>query len=472
MAPPYPHPRPRARILQFGGGNFLRGFLDWKVEGMNRAAGTDWGIIVLRSLGGVADSALNAQDGLYTVLARGLGADGQPVSDVRVVGAVLREISCQTDWPRVLELAANPEIEVVVSNTTESGIAHDPGADPADAPPASFPAKLAVLLHHRWQAGAPGWQVIPCELTDKVGDLLAGLVRRHAADWGWPQAFLDWLGRACSFHNTLVDRIVTGRPRGDLAAIESRLGYADPCLITTEPFHFLAIEQRPDQPPIRLPLADFDDGTLVTPDVTPWKLRKVALLNGAHTALCPLALIAGIPTVGAAMGDPAGRAFLVRLMQEEIKPFLNLPGPDLDRFAAEVLNRFANPFIAHAWHDISLNAVSKIRQRNLDRMAAYHARHGAPAPLFSLSLAAWLVFYLGRFPGAAQLPPRDTPETLARIAALQPLQGLALVRAWLGDTTLWGRSLDLPDLRATVLHHVEALSERPFRLADWPGLLT
>lgn len=456
---PYPHPRPRARILQFGGGNFLRGFLDWKIDRMNAAAGTDWGVVIVRSVGSVDGSALNAQGGLYTVLTQGIGPAGQ-VDEARIVGSVLREISAE-DWGQVLALAADPGVEVVVSNTTEAGIVFDPAARASDAPPASFPAKLAVLLHHRWQAGLPGWQVIPCELTDKAGDLLAAHVAAHALAWGYPGAFLDWLGRDCSFHNTLVDRIVPGKPRGPVD-----LGYADACVITAEPFHFLAIECRPGQPRVRLPLADHDPGTIVVPEVTPYKLRKVALLNGSHTALCPLALIAGVRMVGEAMNS-GGRGFLERLMAEEILPFLDLPRADLEDFAAEVLNRFANPFIAHAWHDISLNAVAKIRQRNLDRMAAYQAAHGAPAPLMALSLAAWLVFYLGRFPGAEGLAPRDSAEVLAGMAALKGLEDEPLVAAWLSDAALWGTSLDRPDLRAAVLAGYRRLTSGPVRLEDW-----
>lgn len=468
--PPFDRPRPRARILQFGGGNFLRGFFDWKIDVMNQAAGTDWGIVILRSVGSAQGSALNAQGGLYTVLTRGIGPNG-PMSEPRVVGSVLEEIGCQTDWPRILDLACDPAIEVVTSNTTEAGIVLDPAARLDDAPPASFPAKLAVLMAHRWRAGLPGWQVIPCELTDKAGDLLRGHVLAHARAWDLPEAFVDWVETTCSFHNTLVDRIVPGRPKADLAAIEADLGYADPCLIAAEPFHFLAIECRPGQPRLRLPLADWDPGTIVVPDVAPWKLRKVALLNGAHTALCPLALIAGVPTVGAALSDPAGRAFLARLIETEIKPFLDLPRADIDAFADEVMNRFANPFIAHAWHDISLNAISKIAQRNLDRMAAYQARHHHPAPLMALSLAAWAVFYTGRFPGALALPPRDAPEHLARVAALKDLEGEALVSAWLSQSAFWGTSLDEPGLRAMVLRDYLRLTAGPFHLADWPELV-
>lgn len=468
-------PRPTPRILQFGGGNFLRGFIDWKIDRMNEAAGTDWGIVILRSVGGRDGSALNDQDGIYTVVSRGLGGEGTPVTETRVVAAVREEIDCSADWARVLDLAARPEITVILSNTTETGIVFDPAARPTDAPPASFPAKLTALLAHRWRMlgpDAPGWQVIPCELTDRAGDALAALVRDHARAWSLPDAFLDWLDARVPFYNTLVDRIVTGAPKADRTAVEAALGYHDPCLTTTELFHFLAIEQRPDQPPLALRLADHDPGTLIVPDVAPLKLRKVAILNGAHTALCPLALLAGVPTVGAALEIAAARQFLDRVLDREILPFLDLPAEDTRAFSAEVLRRFANPFVQHHWHDISLNAVSKIRARNLDRMDAYlTAEADAPRGL-TLSLAAWILFYLGRFPGADNLPPRDTPEVLAIFSEYQAVTGdEALAQSVLADARLWGKPIDHPALSRALARDLSRLQERLASTPDLPSLL-
>lgn len=468
-------PRPTPRILQFGGGNFLRGFIDWKIDRMNEAAGTDWGIVILRSVGGRDGSALNAQGGLYTVVSRGIDPDGMAASEARVVAAVREEIDCQAQWARVLDLAARPEIAVILSNTTETGIVFDPSARPTDAPPASFPAKLTALLAHRWQTlgpAAPGWQIIPCELTDRAGDSLAAIVRDHARAWGLPQGFLDWLAAQVPFYNTLVDRIVTGAPKADRDAIEAALGYHDPCLTTTELFHFLAIEQRADQPRPSLPLAEHDAGTVVVSDVTGLKLRKVAILNGAHTALCPLALLAGVSTVGDAMDMAPARDFLTRVLDREILPFLDLPPDDTAAFASEVLRRFANPFVQHHWHDISLNAIAKIRTRNLDRMIAYAEKHDRPPPGLTLSLAAWILFYLGRFPGAERLPPRDIPEVLDAFAPLRHLTDpQALAAAVLAQPVFWGRSIADPRLCEAVAADVQEIARCLQSGADLPALL-
>lgn len=447
-------PRPTPRILQFGGGNFLRGFIDWKIDRMNETAGSDWGIVILRSIGGGSGSALNDQDGLYTVVSRGLGEEGTAITESRVVAAVREEIDCAAEWTRVLEFAARPEIEVVLSNTTETGIVFDPDAQEGDPPPASFPAKLTSLLSHRWRAlglDAPGWQVIPCELTDRPGDALAVMVKQHARAWNLPPAFFDWLGGRVTFYNTLVDRIVTGAPKSDRDVIEADLGYHDPCLTTTELFHFLAIEQRVDQQELVLRLADHDPGTIVVSDVSDIKLRKVAILNGAHTALCPLALLAGVSTVGEAMKTETAKRFLTLLLRDEIIPQLDLPRSDCTIFAEEVLRRFANPFVQHHWHDISLNAVSKIRARNLDRMVGYETAHGKAPARLSLSLAAWILFYLGRFPATERFPPRDMDNVRQVFTELaQCRDDTDLAARVLTDARLWGQSIDTPALRSAV----------------------
>ena len=465
-------PRPLPRILQFGGGNFLRGFMDWKIDRLNADTGSDWGVVILRSLGSTQGSALNAQGGLYTVVSRGIGADGAAQSHSHLVGSVLEELSCATQWDRVLSFARNPLIEVILSNTTEAGIVYEAGQGAEDTPPSSFPAKLTRLLIERWRAlghrTGMGWQVLPCELTEHSGDTLRELVLRHAADWAVDAACLAWIAGETVFYNTLVDRIVTGHPTpAALGDLEQALGYRDPCLITAELFHLLVIETPPDKPAFKLRLADHDAGTIEVPDAAPYRLRKVALLNGAHTALCPLALLCGVQTVGAAMAEPAVLALLHQVLTKEIKPFVPLPQADLDQFAEDVLRRFANPFIQHRWYDISLNGLAKFRDRLLGRLLAYQDRNAAPAPILSLSLAAWLVFYLGWFDAAQTLPPRDQAPVLALIARLKALPDTAaIVDGFLGDIGLWGRSLAEPALAAAMVADVAFLMQPSLQPQD------
>lgn len=473
--------RPTVRILQFGEGNFLRAFVDWKIDRMNEKAGADWGVVVVRPIAGGNPHTLNEQDGLYTVLTRGVADDGTTVSEARLVTCVRQEISSHDAWGDVLALARNPDIAVVVSNTTDAGIAYVGDVLYANLPPVSFPAKMTRLLHERWKhfAGAPdkGWQIIACELIDHNGEELRRIVLQYAEEWKLQPAFVAWVKEHNAFYNTLVDRIVPGYPKADAQAIEAELGYRDIFMTVGEYFHFFVIERKPGQPALRLPLAEYDEGTIVAEDVTPYKMRKVAILNGAHTALCPLALICGIMTVGEAVSDPVGAKFLHRLLNEEVVPFLPLPKAELESFAAAVLRRFANPFIRHLWYDISLNGLVKYQTRNLERLEAYMMAEGKPASLNTLSLAAWLVFYLGRYPGAEKLPPRDSAEILAKIAAIGALDdgtgaGRArMVAAYLGESAFWGRSIDTPALRASVAADFALLTDAPPSFERLAGII-
>jgi tagaturonate reductase len=473
--------RPRPRILQFGEGNFLRAFVDWKIDRMNEAGHLDWGVVVVRPIAGGNPHFLNEQDGLYTVLSRGVDENGKAVSEPRLVASVLKEIPSHEDWAAVLGLARDPEITVVVSNTTDAGIAYVPTVAYDDAPPISFPGKMTRLLHERWKAFAgaadKGWQMIACELIDHNGDELRRIVLRHAEEWGLEPAFIAWIKEANAFYNTLVDRIVPGYPKADAAEVEKELGYTDRFMTTGELFHFFVIERQPGQPELRLPLAQYDPDTVVVDDATPYKARKVAILNGAHTALCPLALISGVETVGEAVTSPVGAKFLDRLLAEEVKPFLSLPQDELQAFADAVLRRFANPYIRHLWYDISLNGLVKYQTRDLDRLLAYLDRHGKPAPLMTLSLAAWLVFYLGRYPGADKLPPRDAAEIVDKAKAIGAKDDgtaagrEAMVAAYLQEPAFWGKSIDTPALRAAVVADFMALTEAPMSFDRLAGLI-
>lgn len=464
--------RPTPRILQWGEGNFLRAFVDWKIDRMNEASDGDWGVVVVRPIAGGNPHSLNEQDGLYTVLSRGVDEKtGEARSDSRIVASVRKEIPSHEDWPAVLELAHNPDITVVISNTTDAGIAYVPTVAYDDAPQVSFPGKMTRLLHERWKTfdGKPetGWQMIACELIDHNGEMLREIVLRHAKEWGLEPEFISWIESANAFYNTLVDRIVPGYPRTEVEELEKQLGYSDRFMTATELFHFFVIEQKPGQPDLRLPLADHDAGTIVVPDVSPYKARKVAILNGAHTGLCPLALISGVETVGEAVTTNTGAAFLDRLLGEEVMPFLTLPQDELKSFAGAVRSRFANPYIRHLWYDISLNGLVKYQTRNLERLEAYTAKYGRPAPLMTLSLAAWLVFYAGKYAGADKYPPRDSAEIIARVKEIAALDNgtaagrEAMISAYLAETSFWGKSIDGPALRTRVGEDYVWLTKEP-----------
>ncbi len=472
--------RPTPRIIQFGEGNFLRAFMDWKIDRMNEVAGTDFGVVVVRPIDGGIPFSLNDSDGVYTAVTRGVNLDGKPVSNFRQVACIRKEMSAVSDWKDVLSMARNTDFATVISNTTEAGITYVPDCKLQDEPPASFPAKVTRLLFERFNScggnSAPGFQFLPCELIDKNGDNLEKTVLQHARDWELPTEFLDWIGTHSAFYNTLVDRIVPGYPRDEAKALEEELGYQDPLMVAAELFHFLVIEKRESQPELFLPLAEHDEGTLITHNADDYKERKVAILNGAHTGFCPLALLSNTETVQAAIDHPTGSAFLKGMLEDEIIPFLSLPKEELDEFSTEVLRRFANPYIKHRWYDISLNGIAKFQTRNLPRFESYTAAYGKPPRRMALSLAAWLIYYTGAFDHATDLPARDADDVIAKFEVLKTIKQVdgtdAMIRAFLSEETFWGKSIASKALVTLVSEALTFLQAEPLtldRLKEWVG---
>lgn len=279
----FPGARYPERIIQFGEGNFLRAFVDWQVDLLNEHTDLGAGVVIVRPIESEFPPSLNTQDGLYTTLIRGLNEKGEVVSDARLIRSVTREISYR------------------------AGDKFD------DAPAVSYPAKLTRLLYERYHhfngAVDKGWVIMPCELIDYNGEALRELIVRYAEEWALPAGFLPWLDQANVFCSTLVDRIVTGYPRDETAQLEAELGYHDAFLDTAEHFYLFVI-QGPQSLTQELRLDKYPLNILIVDDIKPYKARKVAILNGAHTALVPVAYLAGLDTVGDAMNDAGICAFV------------------------------------------------------------------------------------------------------------------------------------------------------------------
>lgn len=447
--------RPTPKIIQFGEGNFLRAFFDWQIDQINDLPGENWGITVVRPIPGGVPFSLNEQDGLYHAVIRGVGPDGNAAVDIRLVKSVVNEIAISENYEAFLALAHDLEYRIIVSNTTEAGIVFDEKCGLNDTPPSSFPAKLTRLLWERFKAChgdvRNGFQILPCELIDDNAGALKRCVEQYCALWQLEPAFKDWVGKAVSFYNTLVDRIVPGFPRDETDKLYAELGVVDRFLVAAERFYLFVIERKPGQPALLIPFEKAGLEVVVTEDIRPYKERKVAILNGGHTALAPLALLGGVETVGEAMKSDELRRYLNELFKNEIMPYISLPPKESAAFAAEVLRRFENPFIRHLWYDISLNSIAKFKARVLPRMLACYDRTKEAPPHMCLSLAAWLLFYLGRHPYAAQFPPRDSDEVLATMKKLAALTDPdELVDAFLGEKTFWDDAFSSAELRSGV----------------------
>lgn len=442
------------RFLQIGDGNFLRAFSDWMIDVANGAGVLNGLVTIAQPLPHGIAAMLNAQDGLYTVLLRGVQG-GKAVEMHRVVSCVKDALDPYTQWRETLAVAADPALRFVISNTTEAGIAY---ADEAWRPgtcPSAFPAKVAALLHARYLAlgrdAAPGLVFLPCELIEANGSRLTECVVKYAQAWELPDAFTAWVRKANVFCNTLVDRIVTGFPSSEAEALFAKLGYTDPLLVAAEPFHLWVIEG-PEAVASELPLQAAGLDVVWTSDLAPYRTRKVRILNGAHTASALAAFSAGLDTVGQMTEDPVVAKYLSRVMFDEIVPFVPLPQAERLAYAQTIMERFANPNIRHELISIALNSVSKWQVRVLPTVRDYAAAHGrAPAGL-AFSLAALINFYDGSahadgaFVGQRQgrpYPIRDGVEVLAILANALRVHAEAgpLVQALLADARLWGEDL-------------------------------
>lgn len=460
------------KIIQFGEGNFLRAFVDWQIDLLNEHTDLDAGIVVVRPIDTDFPPSLSTQDGLYTTILSGLNEQGETVRDTRIIRSVNREINIYHQFDEYLALARDPNIRFVFSNTTEAGISYVESDRLEDAPPASFPAKLTRLLFERFThfsgAADKGWVLLPCELIDYNGEALQELVLRYAQQWSLPAAFTQWLENSNTFCSTLVDRIVTGYPRSEVDSLQEELGYQDSFFDSAEHFYLfviqgpksLAQELRLDKLPLNIRLVD---------DIKPYKERKVAILNGAHTALVPVAFLAGLNTVGGSMNDAQISRFVELAIAEEISPVLDLPQDELTSFAQAVLSRFRNPFIQHQLLSIALNGMTKYRTRILPQLLASQEKNQLLPPRLTFALAALLAFYRGERNGEVY-PLQDDAHWLSRFSGLWSdvrngsLPLIGLVETVLADEEHWGRDLNtVPGLTAKVTEQLQAIDDRGMR---------
>ena len=463
------------KVLQFGEGNFLRAFVDRFFDMGNEATGWNGRVVMVQPISGAFGFAdgINAQDDLYTVLVRGK-ENGNTVDESRVISACSRCLNPyrEDDYRAMMEVAVSDDLEIIVSNTTEAGIAYDPSCKADDMPPASFPAKLAQVLHTRWAAGKPGVIVLACELIDHNGEELLRIMNQYVSDWGWEDEFAQWMANDCTVCTTLVDTIVPGRIRDpkEAAAVAERLGYEDPFLAVREPFQMWGI-QGDESLKERLPFVKAGlPGVFVTPDVTPYKKRKVRILNGAHTGFVLGAYLAGFDIVRDCMHNDTIRGFMNKMLHEEVIPTLPLDKKDLEDFASAVQDRFNNPFINHELMSISLNSTSKWKARNMPSFLSYIEEQKQLPKCLTMSLAAYIAFYsndiqertadglICKRPAGNTYKIQDDAWALDFYFAHKDDTAAELVHAVLTNTQMWDQDLTkIEGLEAAVLADLELI---------------
>ena len=382
------------KILQFGEGNFLRAFVDYWFDMSNEKAGFNGKAVLVQPIAPGLAKQINEQQGLYTLYLRGR-ENGEKVDRKRVISSVSRCLNPyeKADYDAMMAVAVSDDLEYIVSNTTEAGIVYDPACQKDDCPPSSFPAKLTQVLYKRWQAGKKPLVILSCELIDNNGKELEKCVGQYIEQWGLEADFKAWCGQ-CTFCSTLVDRIVPGRIKdaAEAARMDEENGYHDELIDVGEVFGVWNIEG-PAWLEDQLPFKKAGLNCIVVPDVTPYKKRKVRILNGAHTGFVLGAYLAGFDIVRDCMHNDHIRGFMNKMLHEEVIPTLPLDKDDLEHFAAAVEDRFNNPFVDHELMSISLNSTSKWKARNMPSFLEYIEKQGKLPVCLTMSLAAYIAFY-------------------------------------------------------------------------------
>jgi tagaturonate reductase len=386
------------KVLQFGTGVLLRGLPDYFIDKANREGHFNGRIVMVKSTSNGSADDFGKQDNLYTLCVKGVD-DNKRVEEYIINSSVSRVLSANENWGSVLECAHNPELKIIISNTTEVGITLVED-DIRLFPPHSFPGKLLAFLFERYKtfkgSEESGMVIIPTELIIDNGKKLRSIVVELARINKLEDSFITWLQTANHFCNSLVDRIVPGKlPLNEKLNTEKKLGYEDDLMIMAESFRLWAIES--DNEIVRevLSFAKVDEGVVITPDIEIFRELKLRLLNGAHSFSCGLAFLAGFGTVREAMGNAHMSSFIRGLALNEIVEAIS--GPSISytnacNFANKVLDRFKNPFLDHAWINITVQYSSKMKMRNVPLLIKHYEKNSTVPELMALGFAAYLLF--------------------------------------------------------------------------------
>jgi tagaturonate reductase len=430
------------KVVQFGEGNFLRAFVDYAFQRLNNELDFNAGIAMVQPLENGMIDMINDQDGLYTLFLNGI-KKGEKIQDIELITNVVAGINPFKNYADFLDLAKQEELQFIISNTTEAGIEYIESDTPDMKPPTAFPARLTVLLHERFKYfngdSSKGLTIIPCELINYNADTLKEIILKYCDLWNLDSSFKNWLSTSCSFHNTLVDRIVPGYPRNEIEEYNSKLSYQDNLIVTAEPF-FLWVIEGGDELRAKLPFHKTNLNVKIVDDMQPFRTLKVRILNGAHTAMVPFSLLFGNETVKQTVdGDFTGK--FVNNIIEEINGTLQMDKNEILAYSEEVMDRFKNPFIKHALSDIALNSISKFKVRVLPSLLQHYNDNKQLPTNLTFAFACLIQFYKGDWNGKA-LPIKDTPEIVQEFKSAWELSNLESVsNAILSNEEFWGEDL-------------------------------
>ncbi len=460
------------KVLQFGTGVLLRGLPEYFIDKANKAGVFNGRVVVVKSTGKGTTTEFDKQDSLYTIAIRGI-ENGQKTEENIICSAVSRVLDAQTRWNDVLAIARSKDLEIIISNTTEVGIQLTDD-DIRASPPKSFPGKLLAVLYERYKSFNGdvdrGLVIVPTELISDNGAVLRKVVFALAKQNNMDEDFLVWLEQSNTFCNSLVDRIVPGKPEENtLMALEQQLGYSDELLIIAEVYRLWAIEGDEEVKQV-LSFSQTDTGVVITPDISKFKELKLRLLNGSHTLTCALAVIAGFDTVQAAMNDDQFSEFIADILHEDLSRAIpyNVPADEALQFSESVLDRFRNPYIKHYWLSISINYTLKLKMRVVPTLLRYYENFNAVPEHIAFGFAAYLLFMrseesAGHFLGTAQGKTYKIDEDNALYYSnlwLTARSSEEVVSRALSNVQLWDTNLSLlPGFAESVMDHVRTIEQ-------------
>lgn len=432
------------KVMQFGEGNFLRAFVDWILQDLNDKGVINANVVVVQPTPMGRNKELASQDGLYTVCLEGIDK-GEKVQSRQMIDVLSDFVCPYDDYAKFLEYAKSEDLEIVVSNTTEAGIALDTTDTDFTVCPKSYPGKLLAFLKARYDhfngAEDKGLAIVPCELIDYNGRELKRILVELAEINGYDKEFIGWLTSANHFTSTLVDRIVPGYPKDKAEEICNEVGYNDINLVKGEVFHLWVLEKEPFVQ-AKLPADKSGLNVIFADDITPYKQRKVKILNGSHTAMVPVAYLSGIDTVREAVTDSDVGKFVMGLVNDEVKPTIDLPADEMDAFANSVIERFMNPFIRHELMSIALNSTTKFRTRLLPTYNDYRKKFGKSPEHILFSFASLCVFFKGKR-GDEDIALKDDEEYLKFWAELwKDDDCIEIAKKALSAENIWQQNLD------------------------------
>ncbi len=457
------------KIIQFGEGGFLRGFIEWIIWKTNQKTDFNASVVVVQPIDKGMVDVLNEQDGLYHLNLQGLD-HGKAVDSIDLIDVISRGINPYRDFNDYMALAENPDFRFIISNTTEAGIAFNPDCKFTDKPALSYPGKLTQLLYHRYEffKGDPskGFIIFPCELIFLNGKELKKCIEQYIELWQLGEGFKKWFETACGVYCTLVDRIVPGYPKDTIDSLLARIGVEDRLVDKAEIFHLWVIEA-PQSVAKEFPADKAGLNVLFVPSEKPYHERKVTLLNGPHTVLSPVGYLSGLNTVRECVEDSLIGKYVRKVMFDELITTLDLPEPELKKFANDVLDRFVNPYVKHLVTSIMLNSFPKYKTRDLPGLKTYLHRKGELPKGLVLGLAGIITYYKGGKRGDDVITPNDDEKTLSLLKDLWATGDVRKVaEGVLRNDFIWGEDLNMiPGLTDMLVEDLSIIRDKGMREA-------